>query len=127
MLEVMLTQTQSQLDLARDPNTPPEILEGLCDSDEHSVLVNIAANPNTSASTLEKLANSPDPRIRANVARHLNTPTATLDKMADDEDWFVFRAVSCNPNTSKRIKNYFIAVHYIKILKIYDPKLVTWI
>ena len=60
-------------DLARNPNTPPEILARLANDNNWGVRCRVAYNPNTSPENLERLANDDDYWVSFRVARNLNT------------------------------------------------------
>lgn len=119
-------------DIAQDPNTPPETLAKLADSDDSWVVFEVARNLNTTPETLVKLANA-DPfadnfkgcqvaenpntppealvtladnwniNVRYAVARNPNTPPEALAKLADDDSSGVRKLVEEHPNTTPQI------------------------
>jgi len=91
---------------ARNPNTPPEVLEWLSeDYDSYDsfscVRAGVAANSNTSRHTLAMLAEYPNSIVRAGVAGNPHTSRHTLEKLAKDPDSLVLKAVAANPNISR--------------------------
>jgi hypothetical protein len=70
----------SNTDLARNHNTPPEILDRLSYDESWIVREGVALNPNTPPETLEQLANDGGSWIRYCVAYYNpNTPQYILD------------------------------------------------
>jgi len=67
--------------LARNPNTPPEILTKLSGDTNWGVRWEVANNHNTSPETLAKLASEMDGWIRRRVASNPNTPHETLTQL----------------------------------------------
>jgi hypothetical protein len=66
------------LDLAWNPNTPPETLDLLANDVDWIVRWYVAENPNTQSETLERLANDSDYCVRWCVATNPNTPQYIL-------------------------------------------------
>ena len=60
--------------VAKDPATPPHILEHLSNDDNWMVRSGVALNPNTPPEVLEKLAHSKQRNIRYRVSKNPNTP-----------------------------------------------------
>ena len=95
------------LDLAWNPNTPPETLDRLANDEDYGVRYGVAWNPNTPPETLDSLANDENYWVRESVAQNTNTSTETLERLADDENyWAVRRGVTNNPNTPQYILTY---------------------
>ena len=91
-----------QGELARDPNTPAEILLKLTpkmspyrpntlESYSYELEMWIAHNPNATAEILSTLSNSKAWYVRAAVADNSNTPDDVLKKLTDDDDELVRR------------------------------------
>jgi len=57
---------------AKDPNTPPEILEQLAADENPGVCFWVALNPNTSPKILQKLATDKAYLVRHYVSQHPN-------------------------------------------------------
>jgi len=66
-----LSKTQKK-DLAKTPNTPPEILHQLATDENYSVRVRVAQNRNTPTKSLELLATDEDSYVRYWVEQHPN-------------------------------------------------------
>jgi len=85
--------------VAKNPNTHPDILHKLAvDSDEY-VRTGIAENPNTHPDILHKLAVDSDEDVRRGIAENPNTHPDILHKLAVDSDEYVRSNVAKNPNT----------------------------
>lgn len=101
---------------ARDPNTPPEVLNELAYHKDYMVRYNVANNPSSPVSALEKLANDEignyDPILYL-IAKNPNTPAFLLEKMIVLRITALNCYIEANPNTPERIKNYIIAYHYV--------------
>ena len=79
----------SNTDLARNHNTPPEILDRLSYDEDWYVLCWVASNP--------------------------NTPPETLDRLANHEGWCVLYCVAYyNPNTPQYILDLIKFKNYLK-------------
>ena len=61
--------------------------------------INLAKNKNTSPEILEKLVEDEDANVRETVAENPNTPAEFLKNLAEDRDWFIRWEVASNPNT----------------------------
>jgi len=94
---------QERKDLARNPNTPPEILTILARDENLNVRWRVARNPNTPPEILTILAQDKDEYVRWNVAQNPNTPPEILTTLARDEVSSVRRGVAQNPNTPPEI------------------------
>ena len=85
--------------VAENPKTPADILKKLAREDEESgVRQAVAYNPNTPADILKKLAEDKDDDVKWAVAANTKTPVDILKKLADDKDDYVKSAVVDNPN-----------------------------
>lgn len=69
-----------------------EILNSDCD-----VRVSVARNPNTPLEVLIELAKDSHWAVRVSVACNPNTPAEVLAKLAKDSDFDVRRHAACNP------------------------------
>jgi hypothetical protein len=89
--------------VARNPNTPPEVLIALAGHKDEYVLRGVAENPNTPPEALAALAALSKPKdeyVRRGVARNPNTPPEALIALAKDTE-YVRRGVARNPNTPR--------------------------
>ena len=75
-----------RIDLSRNLNTPPNVLDKLADDKDNHVREKVAHNPRTSSQTLDRLANDSSGYIRWTVAQNPNTSPDTLLKLANDPD-----------------------------------------
>ena len=62
----------TNLELAQDPNTTPEILKTLATDDDSGVCWRVAEHPNTTPEILKSLATDDDYGVRYNAAHHPN-------------------------------------------------------
>ena len=114
---------QTAIELAKDPNTPPEVLHGLAYHTHHSVRYWVAGNPNTPVSALEKLVNdeigSYDPSLYR-IARNPNTPAFLLEKLILIAPYktVLNTYIEANPNTTQRLKNYINAINYVTSIRL---------
>lgn len=69
-----------------------EVLNSDCD-----VRVSVARNPNTPVDVLMELAKDSDIVVRRRVACNSNTPVDVLIELEKDSDWAVRRYAACNP------------------------------
>ena len=85
--------------LAKNPNTPVEVLAALAKDDDYYVRCGVARNANTPVGTLAELAKDEATVVRMWVASNPNTPVGSLMVLAKDEDYGVRWSVAENPNT----------------------------
>ena len=78
-----------QCAVAADPNSDPEILQLLSDSDDVVIRGKVAMNPSTSVEVLSLLADDVDPYVRGCIASNECAPVDILMKLADDSDYRV--------------------------------------
>jgi hypothetical protein len=71
------------LKLAKDPNTPVEVLRVLSTDKNSWVRCNVAENPNTPVEVLRVLSTDKDFSVRYNVVRNPNTPVEVLRVLCD--------------------------------------------
>lgn len=71
--------------VAKDPATPPHILEHLSNDDNWMVRSGVALNPNTPPEVLTKLAHSKQRNIRYRVSKNPNTPEEVLHWLVVDK------------------------------------------
>jgi hypothetical protein len=90
---------EEKKDLAKNTNTPPEVLDCLAGDENWYVRDLVARNPNTHPKTLTRLANDEENWVRYWVARNPNTHPKTLTRLAGDKDVGVRTDVAQNPNT----------------------------
>ena len=95
----------SQALIARDPNTPVEILEQLSASKNLQVQSAIASNPNTPETVLRKYANKclknvavAEPILYGSLAHNPNLPQDLMEKFATNTDFWFRVYVASNPN-----------------------------
>jgi hypothetical protein len=74
--------------LARNKQTPPDILTSLSEKREGERIF-IATNPNTSIAVLERLAEDKDYLVRTRVCTNPNVTKEILIKLKDDSDKLV--------------------------------------
>jgi len=78
-------------ELARNPNTPPKVLERWLDSTDYLVEWGLALNPNTPPAVLERLSRSPNLYTRLNLTLNAATPAPILERLAKDPDELLAR------------------------------------
>ena len=88
--------------VAKNPHTPPEILEKLSHDDINLVRALVATNPNTPVYVLNRLF-SDEKIVRDGLSGNPNTPVKLLNILADDKDKMVRLRVAENPSTTKEI------------------------
>jgi hypothetical protein len=93
---------EEKIKLARNPNTPPEVLKVLANDVYSRVRYEVAQNPNTPQETLKVLATDEYSSVRWGVARNPNTSPETLKVLATDEYSSVRCEVAQNPNYKKK-------------------------
>jgi hypothetical protein len=85
--------------VARNPNTPVEVLNILSKDSYDGVRRYVAQNPNTPVEMLNILSKDSYDDVRINVAGNPNTPVETLNILSKDSDSYVRGNVALNPNT----------------------------
>ena len=80
------------LDMARDPNTQPDVLAGLAEHEDWRVREAVAANPAVPEEILARLADDEDMDVRRAVAENPATPVETLVRLAKNRDCDVLDA-----------------------------------
>ncbi|HEY9869881.1 MAG TPA: hypothetical protein V6D08_12000 [Candidatus Obscuribacterales bacterium] len=83
--------------LALNPNTPPTVLEDLCNGATAALLERVAENPHASPETLAKLAYQAVAEIRIAVGGNIHTPLATILILAKDDNPDVRFSLGENP------------------------------
>lgn len=73
-------------ELAKNPNTPEDVLKRWFDSTDYLVQWGLALNPRTPPAVMEKLAQGPDRYARLNLTYNPATPKAVLERLAQDSD-----------------------------------------
>jgi Leucine rich repeat variant len=98
----------AKLSIARDLQTPIEILERLAQDPNEDVRSTVASNRNLPLATLLQLANDPSSNIRMNIARNSNTPPEILAQLAftDDPGGWIADSLVKNQNTSVETLEY---------------------
>ena len=93
-----------KLKLARNRNTPVDILRELAKSESASVWMDLAENPNTPEDILQDYAKSKSAVLRCRVARNPKAPRKILIKIFETEKSckkphnMVIRTLYANPN-----------------------------
>ncbi len=77
---------QLRHELARNPNTPPEVLRRWYDSTDYLVEWGLALNPATPPAVMERLSSSDNIYTRLNLTYNKATPPAILERLAQDPD-----------------------------------------
>jgi hypothetical protein len=96
--------THHRIKVAKNPDTPLEILLQLAKDEDPSIRARVAENPNTPPEILARLAEDEDASIRIAVAKHPNTPPEILAQLAKDLQWEnVRRRVAKHPNTPPEV------------------------
>jgi hypothetical protein len=78
-------------ELARNPNTPPDVLQRWYDSTDYLVEWGLALNPNTPPAVMERLSRSENLYTRMNLTHNKATPFAILERLARDPDEILAR------------------------------------
>jgi Leucine rich repeat variant len=89
--------------VARNPNTPPDILAKLV-ADNSDVRYELSKNRNTTAETLSVLAEDKTSTVRYWVANHMDTPVEALIKLVEDQDQDVRITAGYHPNLPEVVK-----------------------
>ena len=84
--------------LAKDPNTPAEILARLSEDGHRWVRRGVAYNSNTPTEVLVRLSGDEDSDVRDWVARNPNAPATALTRLSEDKDRWVRWDVAGNPH-----------------------------
>ncbi|MEM7717192.1 MAG: hypothetical protein AAF349_27195 [Cyanobacteria bacterium P01_A01_bin.68] len=93
-----------QLALAKNSQTPIEVLNILVESEDREILTALAINSDMPALILEKLASFDDNFLNGFIAQNPNTSGETLSKLADKStDIWTLERVAQNPNTPQKI------------------------
>jgi hypothetical protein len=98
------------VNLAKDPETPLEILETLCDFGSERILGYVAQHPNTTPEILLQLGKYTiifDWKLRSDIASNEKTPVEILHSYSDDEFWQVRSSVAGNRNVPTEILHSF--------------------
>ena len=85
--------------LAKNPNTPVDILTTLAGDEDFNVRRGAAKNPNTPVDILTRLAKDDHDYVRWGVAENPKAPADILTTLAEDEHGNTRLAVAKNPNT----------------------------
>ncbi len=96
--EILNSDCDVRVSVARNPNTPADVLTELA-KDSHSVVrKNAAGNPNMPADVLTELAKDSYCDVRISVAGNPNTPVDVLTELAKDSHSVVRKNAAGNPN-----------------------------
>ena len=117
----MTYQTHIEIKKAKDPNTPPEVLNELAHHKDYMIRYGVANNPSSPVSALEKLVNdeigSYDPILYL-IVRNPNTPEFLLEKLIAPYKTVLNTYIEANPNTTQRLKNYINAINYVTSIRL---------
>lgn len=107
----------TEIDLAKDPNTPPEILEELAAlHDGFYMTYYVASNPNTPQHTLIKLSRHHAIEISIAALSNPNLPEQHVEEELDltppRELWYLLYDLMQINHFSDRLKNYIQAKYY---------------
>lgn len=95
--------------IAKNENTPIEVLERLKTDDNFKVRARVAQNKKSSVLILKLLANDKDNRVRAEVVNNKNTPNDLLEQLISDRDCWVRNSFIYNNNIPSIILEEFIS------------------
>lgn len=87
--------------LSINPNTPPSVLQDLCDGASNSMLERIAENSNAGKSTLAQLSYQAVAEIRIATASNPGTPLASVMMLVLDDNPDVRFSIAENVNVPK--------------------------
>ncbi len=82
--------------IARNPNSPADILRELSKDSKYDVLYGVLENPNCPINILEEF--SEEVYLKDFVAHNANCPEYLLEKLSEDSHWNVRYNVAGNPN-----------------------------
>ena len=99
LFDEIMNDVEFRRKIAKNPNTPPEMLVKMWNDEDRTVKWGVASNRHTPPDTLAKMWNDEDKDVKRNVAMNPNTPPEMLVKMWDDEDGTVRWGVAGNPHT----------------------------
>ena len=100
--------------VASNPATPPDTLRQLASDNEWPVLYEVAMNSNTPSDVLTDLYNrNAFINITEAIASNPNTPSDILHKIADAGDMVWILSLLYNPNLPKDIVDRFTSRQYI--------------
>jgi len=85
MKTLLQNDSRDKVTIAKDPSTPPNILEQLSDDENWMVRSGVAMNPSASPEVLEKLAHSKQRNIRYRVSENPSTPQEVLEWLIVDK------------------------------------------
>ena len=89
--------------VAGNSQTPAEVLTQLAKDEDKDVRRKVAGNSQTPAEVLTLLAKDQDGGVRVGVAMNSNTPTEELTELAKDEDRYVRQWVAENSQTPAEV------------------------
>ena len=114
LIEDKMTYNE-KVELAKDPNTPKEVLKNLSKDEDLDIRESVAKNPNTPIDILTTLSKDKNWYVRKCVALNSNTPIDILTTLSKDTDFDVRFGVAGNPNTPINIlqelskdKNWYV-------------------
>jgi Leucine rich repeat variant len=100
----------AKLAIARELQTPIDILERLAEDPNEDVRCAVANNRNSPLATLLKLADDPSSKVKLQLIYHQfnrSTPVEILAKLASDPHEMVRKEIASNPNTPPEILAQF--------------------
>ena len=113
---IKLIQFEVRLEMiARNKNTPAEILEYLSKNESVEVRKKVACNPSTSVHVIEYLSDDSASEVRRSLALNPSTPSSILEKLSQDNDIAVATSTAWHPQTSASILEKFAKLKDIPI------------
>ena len=104
-VKVEFTETdEERLAVAKNPNTPSELLIKFAEDKSWIMREVVAANPNTPGDVLSILAKDSEYTVRLEVAENPNTPKEILPILAKDSNASVRYFVKSNVNTPIEVR-----------------------
>jgi hypothetical protein len=82
---------------ARDPDTPPAVLQHLSSSSHHAVLRALASNPKAPPAILEQLSRRRITSVRMRLVRNPSCPVPALERLLSGPDPAIAQAAADHP------------------------------
>lgn len=96
--QLMYSVRGVRTELAKNPNSPPDVLYSLKDDDHSPVLWKLGSNPNSPRELLNALGTNQSSDVRSGVAGNPNIPPEVLRVLLEDKVSGVRKALAQNPN-----------------------------
>jgi hypothetical protein len=94
---------KAKREVAKDPNTPVDVLVELATDIDGHIRSGVAGNPNTPVELLKELSKEDTWNILWQVAGNPNTPVELLAELAKHENEYVRWNVADNPNATDQV------------------------